>query len=128
MAFNGQPNLVWTLGSNAYLNNEEPNDEQDANFIKNFSKIAHDEIRSLIKEKFGGAMVMPQLAPRLSSSDCTLLCTRSCLQSDCSIPNKIQPQVPTRIRTPTLPLEASLMLIVPLVELCPRDQQSQYLF
>ncbi|KAL2468239.1 Peptidyl-prolyl cis-trans isomerase [Forsythia ovata] len=62
---------------------------------------------------------MPQLAPRFPSSDRTLLRTRSRLQSDCSIPNKIQPQVPTKIRTPTLPLEASLMLIVPPVELCP---------
>ncbi|KAL2546743.1 Uncharacterized protein Fot_15976 [Forsythia ovata] len=67
---------------------------------------------------------MPQLAPRFPSSDRTLLRTRSRLQSDCSIPNKIQPQVPTKIRTPTLPLEASLMLIVPPVELCPGGPES----
>ncbi|KAL2545356.1 Uncharacterized protein Fot_14589 [Forsythia ovata] len=71
---------------------------------------------------------MPQLAPRFPSSDRTLLRTRSRLQSDCSIPNKIQPQVPTKIRTPTLPLEASLMLIVPPVELCPGGQFGAFSF
>ncbi|KAL2502731.1 Uncharacterized protein Fot_36579 [Forsythia ovata] len=51
------------------------------------------------------SQVMSQLVPRFFSSDCTLLRTRSRLQSNCSILNKIQPQVPTRIRTPTMPLE-----------------------
>ncbi|KAL2498920.1 hypothetical protein Adt_24470 [Abeliophyllum distichum] len=70
---------------------------------------------------------MPQLAPRFPLFDCTLLRTRSRLQSDCSIPNKIRPRVPTRIRTPTLPLEASLMLIVPRVELCPGSSKKRCL-
>ncbi|KAL2516503.1 formin-like protein 4 [Forsythia ovata] len=75
--------------------------------------------RGLFNLKGGKSRVMLQLALKFPSSDCTLLRTRSRPQSDCFIPNKIQPQVSTRIRTPTLPFEASLMLIVPSVELCP---------
>ncbi|KAL2538345.1 Uncharacterized protein Fot_19736 [Forsythia ovata] len=87
-----------------------------------FGNIDDDEHYEYASNLGGGkSRVMPQLAPRFPSSDCTLLRTRSRPQSDCSIQNKIQPYVPTRIRTPTLPLEANLMLIVPPVELCPRE-------
>ncbi|KAL2554826.1 Uncharacterized protein Fot_08445 [Forsythia ovata] len=77
--------------------------------------------QDLCPYNFGGgkSRIILQLVHRFPSSDCTLLRTRSRPQSDYSIPNKIQPQVPTKIQTPTLPLEANLMLIVPPVELCP---------
>ncbi|KAL2501548.1 Uncharacterized protein Fot_35396 [Forsythia ovata] len=66
--------------------------------------------------------VIPQLTLKFLSSDCTLLRTKSRLQSDCSISNKIQPQFLTMIRTPTLLLEARLMLIVPPI-LLPRHHR-----
>ncbi|KAL2527912.1 Endo/exonuclease/phosphatase domain-containing protein [Forsythia ovata] len=99
------------------LNVDETNDLRVQADIDGNGVLDYNEFKNL---GGGKSRVISQLAHRFPSSDCTLLRTKSCPQSDCSIPNKIQPQAPIRIRTLTLPLETSLMLIVSPVELCPR--------
>ncbi|KAL2459877.1 IQ-domain 13 [Forsythia ovata] len=79
----------WNKGSNKDTTSQKLLEKHQS--LASIGDLSIDSAVSMPATARGKSRVMLQLAPRFTSSDCTLLRTRSRPQSDCSISNKIQP-------------------------------------